>query len=98
MRDALRNSGRSIFYSICQWGHQFPWYWADGEFPLQLSCAWSLNTYTTSEIGQSYRISGDITDVFGDTGKDCAVSLFSMLTLMFQSIFNERNSAKQHTA
>ncbi|KAJ5376801.1 Alpha-galactosidase alpha-n-acetylgalactosaminidase [Penicillium cosmopolitanum] len=29
MRDALRGSGRSIFYSICQWGHQFPWYWAD---------------------------------------------------------------------
>lgn len=81
MRDALRNSGRSIFYSICQWGHQFPWYWADGGFPLQLSCAWSLNTYTTSEISQSYRISGDITDVFGDTGKDCAVSLFSVLTL-----------------
>ncbi|KAJ6035612.1 hypothetical protein N7499_002738 [Penicillium canescens] len=53
MRDALRNSGRSIFYSICQWGHQFPWYWAD-------------------EISQSYRISGDITGVFGDTGKDCA--------------------------
>lgn len=29
MRDALRNSGREIFYSLCQWGHQFPWFWAD---------------------------------------------------------------------
>lgn len=29
MRDALRNSGRDIYYSLCQWGHQFPWYWAD---------------------------------------------------------------------
>ncbi|KAJ6006303.1 Alpha-galactosidase alpha-n-acetylgalactosaminidase [Penicillium sp. IBT 35674x] len=54
MRDALRGTGRDIFfYSICQWGHQFPWYWAD-------------------EISQSYRMSGDITYVFSDTGKDCA--------------------------
>ncbi|KAF4545898.1 Alpha-galactosidase alpha-n-acetylgalactosaminidase [Lasiodiplodia theobromae] len=53
MRDALRNSGREIFYSLCQWGHQFPWFWAD-------------------QIGQSYRMSGDITATFSDTGKDCA--------------------------
>ncbi|CAI7564053.1 unnamed protein product [Penicillium pancosmium] len=53
MRDALRGTGRSIFYSICQWGHQFPWYWAD-------------------EISQSYRMSGDITYTFSDTGNDCA--------------------------
>jgi hypothetical protein len=26
---ALKNSGRDIFYSLCQWGHQFPWFWAD---------------------------------------------------------------------
>ncbi|KAL0937711.1 alpha-galactosidase [Colletotrichum truncatum] len=29
MSNALRNTGRDIFYSLCQWGHQFPWYWAD---------------------------------------------------------------------
>lgn len=29
MADALLNSGREIFYSLCQWGNQFPWYWAD---------------------------------------------------------------------
>ncbi|KAH8881393.1 glycoside hydrolase family 27 protein [Thozetella sp. PMI_491] len=29
MGDALRRTGRDIFYSLCQWGHQFPWYWAD---------------------------------------------------------------------
>ncbi|KAJ4996110.1 hypothetical protein K4K48_009056 [Colletotrichum sp. SAR 10_66] len=29
MSSALRNTGRDIFYSLCQWGHQFPWYWAD---------------------------------------------------------------------
>ncbi|KAJ5150345.1 Alpha-galactosidase alpha-n-acetylgalactosaminidase [Penicillium canariense] len=59
MRDALKNTGRNIFYSICQWGHQFPWYWADVLRPL-------------AEISQSYRMSGDITDVFSDTKADCA--------------------------
>ncbi|KAH8807802.1 glycoside hydrolase family 27 protein [Xylogone sp. PMI_703] len=29
MGNALKNSGRNIFYSLCQWGNQFPWYWAD---------------------------------------------------------------------
>lgn len=29
MRDALINSGREILYSLCQWGDQFPWFWAD---------------------------------------------------------------------
>ncbi|KAF6807829.1 alpha-galactosidase [Colletotrichum sojae] len=29
MSSALRAAGRDIFYSLCQWGHQFPWYWAD---------------------------------------------------------------------
>ena len=29
MGQALKTSGRDIFYALCQWGHQFPWYWAD---------------------------------------------------------------------
>jgi alpha-galactosidase len=29
MSHALKNSGREIFYSLCEWGHQFPWFWAD---------------------------------------------------------------------
>ncbi|KAI7551954.1 hypothetical protein KC331_g2207 [Hortaea werneckii] len=52
MGNALVNSGRDIFYSICQWGDQFPWFWAD-------------------QVGQSYRISGDITTKFSDQGEDC---------------------------
>ncbi|RFU81202.1 glycoside hydrolase family 27 [Trichoderma arundinaceum] len=28
MGDALNRSGRAIFYSLCQWGNQFPWHWA----------------------------------------------------------------------
>lgn len=31
--------------------------------------------WSIKEIGQSYRMSGDITYTFGDTGKDCAVSI-----------------------
>jgi len=27
--DALKASGREIFFSACQWGNQFPWLWAD---------------------------------------------------------------------
>ncbi|CEN60445.1 Putative Alpha-galactosidase [Aspergillus calidoustus] len=27
MRDALERSGREIFYSVCEWGFQFPWHW-----------------------------------------------------------------------
>ncbi|GKT62324.1 alpha-galactosidase [Colletotrichum tofieldiae] len=30
MSAALLSTGRDIFYSLCQWGHQFPWFWADG--------------------------------------------------------------------
>jgi alpha-galactosidase len=26
---ALQASGRDIFYALCEWGHQFPWFWAD---------------------------------------------------------------------
>jgi alpha-galactosidase len=29
MGNALKNVGRDIFYSLCQWGNQFPWFWAD---------------------------------------------------------------------
>ncbi|KAH8765118.1 glycoside hydrolase family 27 protein [Hyaloscypha sp. PMI_1271] len=29
MSYALKNTGRDIFYSLCQWGNQFPWFWAD---------------------------------------------------------------------
>ncbi|KAL2811578.1 glycoside hydrolase superfamily [Aspergillus granulosus] len=27
MRDALERTGREIFYSVCEWGFQFPWHW-----------------------------------------------------------------------
>lgn len=30
MADALRNCGRNIVFSICEWGGRQPWYWAAG--------------------------------------------------------------------
>jgi alpha-galactosidase len=45
MRDALHNTDRDILYSLCNWGSQFPWFWAD-------------------QIGQSFRMSGDIHNAF----------------------------------
>jgi alpha-galactosidase len=29
MGNALANTGRDIFYSLCQWGQEFPCFWAD---------------------------------------------------------------------
>ncbi|KAK9780145.1 putative Glycoside hydrolase superfamily [Seiridium cardinale] len=29
MAHALKMTGRDIFFSLCQWGNQFPWLWAD---------------------------------------------------------------------
>ncbi|KAF9784829.1 hypothetical protein IL306_006997 [Fusarium sp. DS 682] len=45
MSYALAASGRQILYSLCEWGNQFPWLWAD-------------------QIGDSYRMSGDIYSSF----------------------------------
>ncbi len=49
MGEALRRSGRDIFFSLCQYGMGHVWTWA-GKSPV-----W----------GNSYRISGDINDSWG---------------------------------
>ena len=28
MRDALNKTGRPIYYSMCNWGEEQPWFWA----------------------------------------------------------------------
>jgi alpha-galactosidase len=43
MRDALERSGREIFYSVCEWGFQFPWHWGGGMFLLL--CFFSFALY-----------------------------------------------------
>lgn len=45
MGNSLKNSGRDIFYSLCQWGNQFPWFWAD-----QLSDSYRMSGDITSSF------------------------------------------------
>lgn len=49
MAEALRESGRPIFFSICEWGENNPWLWA-GKPPVEAS-SWR----TTGDISDSYR-------------------------------------------
>jgi alpha-galactosidase len=51
MRQALDASGRSILFSMCEWGTNKPWLWA-------------------KDIGNSWRTTGDISDVWASTKKD----------------------------
>lgn len=48
MADALRESGREIFFSMCEWGENKPWLWA-GKAPVEAG---------------SWRTTGDITDTY----------------------------------
>lgn len=48
MAEALRNSGRKIFFSMCEWGENKPWLWA-GKDPVDAG---------------SWRTTGDITDTY----------------------------------
>lgn len=48
MGEALRATGRPIFYSVCEWGENQPWQWA-GEPPVG---------------GNSWRTTGDIRDEY----------------------------------
>jgi alpha-galactosidase len=35
MKNALALSGRDIFYSVCEWGYQFPWHWGGGKLTVE---------------------------------------------------------------
>ena len=59
MSYALTASGREIFYSLCQWGNQFPWLWAD-------------------QIGESYRMAGDIHKSFSEDKSGVCKSAYCM--------------------
>ncbi|KAH8679608.1 glycoside hydrolase family 27 protein [Tricladium varicosporioides] len=47
MGNALKNTGRDIFYSLCQWGNQFPWFWAD-----QMSDSYRMSGDITSSFAK----------------------------------------------
>lgn len=59
MSYALSATGRDIFYSLCQWGNQFPWLWAD-------------------QVGESYRMSGDIHKSFAKDGSNVCKTAYCM--------------------
>lgn len=46
MRNALAETGRPIFFSMCEWGHSKPWEWAS-----DVSHSWR----STGDIGLSFR-------------------------------------------
>ncbi|SEO77327.1 Alpha galactosidase A [Luteibacter sp. UNC138MFCol5.1] len=48
MAEALRNSGRTIFFSMCEWGENKPWLWA-GKPPVDAG-SWR----TTGDISDNY--------------------------------------------
>ena len=48
MAEALRNSGRQIFFSMCEWGENKPWLWA-GKPPVNAG-SWR----TTGDISDNY--------------------------------------------
>lgn len=48
MAQALRGSGRHIFFSMCEWGENKPWLWA-GKAPVEAS-SWR----TTGDISDNY--------------------------------------------
>ena len=45
MRDALNKSGRAIYFSMCQWGLETPWIWAN-----PVGNSWR----TTGDISNNY--------------------------------------------
>ena len=36
MQNALLRTGRDIFYSVCEWGYQFPWHWGGSKSILSI--------------------------------------------------------------
>lgn len=65
MRDALRASGRPIFFSMCEWGSNKPWLWA-------------------SEVGNSWRTTGDICAVFDSVSNRSWMN--SVMTIVEQNV------------
>ncbi|KAK0461995.1 alpha-galactosidase/alpha-n-acetylgalactosaminidase [Desarmillaria tabescens] len=50
MRDAISRSNRGMLYSMCQWGSQFPWFWADA-VGHTYRMAGDINAYFGDEAG-----------------------------------------------
>ena len=57
MRNALRDAGRPIFFSMCEWGTSKPWEWA-----AEVGHSWR----TTGDIGASFTTIPDRNDADGN--------------------------------
>lgn len=73
MKNALEVFGQDIFYSVCEWGFQFPWHWGGGKiYQTFFNRVPFSNLWIFIAIGHSYRIAGDITISFtNETGCAC---------------------------
>ena len=49
MSDALKNSGRPIVFSMCEWGSSNPWYWGTGVGNLWRTTSDIVNCYDCKE-------------------------------------------------
>ncbi|RLL93576.1 hypothetical protein CFD26_102960 [Aspergillus turcosus] len=50
MQKALELSGREIFYSVCEWGYQFPWHWG-GKIGHSYRMSGDITAKFTNETG-----------------------------------------------
>ena len=75
MGNALKNTGRDIFYSLCQWGNQFPWFWAD-----QLSDSYRMSGDITSSFAKDS--SGVCTTAYCLNTGYAGVSVLTMIRKM----------------
>ncbi|KAF4185484.1 hypothetical protein CNMCM7927_006691 [Aspergillus lentulus] len=50
MQKALELSGREIFYSVCEWGYQFPWHWG-GKVGHSYRMSGDITAEFTNETG-----------------------------------------------
>ncbi|EDP49926.1 hypothetical protein KXW98_003471 [Aspergillus fumigatus] len=50
MQKALELSGRQIFYSVCEWGYQFPWHWG-GKIGHSYRMSGDITAKFTNETG-----------------------------------------------
>eukprot|EP00029_Vermamoeba_vermiformis_P008647 TRINITY_DN410_c0_g1_i1.p1 TRINITY_DN410_c0_g1~~TRINITY_DN410_c0_g1_i1.p1 ORF type:complete len:401 (-),score=66.66 TRINITY_DN410_c0_g1_i1:96-1298(-) len=63
MRDALANADRPIFYSMCEWGVEAPWYWGSKvgnswRTTGDISDDWNSMTYIISQTVGTSRFAG----------------------------------------
>ncbi|KAH7912903.1 glycoside hydrolase family 27 protein [Hygrophoropsis aurantiaca] len=75
MSDALNATGRPILYSMCNWGEDYPWKWAQ-----TIGNSWRMS----GDIYDSFDVADENCPCTGDEGYDCALPGFhcSMMNIL----------------